>query len=58
MLIISGIVTDKIYPGTDSLAAFHIRITALSQLGIEILDSKNNIGDKIKLLANDLYLLD
>ena len=58
MLIIRGIVTDKIYPGTDSLAVFHIRITALSQLGIEILDTKKNIGDQIKLLADYLYLLD
>ena len=58
MLIISGIVTDKIYPRTDSIAFFHIRITAFSQLGINVLDRKKNIGDKIKLLANDLYLID
>lgn len=58
MLLISGIVTDKIYPNADSLAVFHIRITALSQFGIKILDTEKNIGDQVKLLADYLYLID
>jgi len=58
MLIISGIVTDKIFPETDSLAVFHIRIINLSQPGIKILDTKKNIGSHIKLMAYDVYLID
>ena len=58
MLIISGIVTDKSYAESDSVADFRIRIQRLSQLEIKILSNIKNIGDELELEAKDLYLLD
>lgn len=53
MLIIKGIVTDKIYTESDSIANYRIRILDLSQVGI----IKNDVGDELEMDARNLYLI-